>query len=57
MKPSSGNLILRPLGEVQTREVRPTAPTAQPERRSDYRKPELKRLGLLRSVTGSDIHW
>ena len=57
MKPSSGNSNVRPIGETQSREIRPPAPVAKPEPRADYRKPELKRLGLLRSVTGSDLKW
>jgi hypothetical protein len=57
MKPSSGNTVQRPAGEPPQTELRPSAPRAQAEPRPDYRKPELKRLGLLRSVTGGDLKW
>lgn len=36
--------------------VEPVRPAATPEKKT-YRKPALKRLGLLRSVTGSTLKW
>jgi hypothetical protein len=57
MKPSSGNPVRRPADKQPQNELRPSAPRADEAARPDYRKPELKRLGLLRSVTGSDLKW
>ena len=57
MKASSGNPNLRPTRETQAPENAPSAPVARPKPPRDYCKPELKRLGLLRSVTGSNLKW
>ena len=57
MKPSSGNPALSPTAESKPCEFRLPAPALRPEPCPDYRKPALKRLGLLRSVTGSDLKW
>jgi hypothetical protein len=58
MTPSSGNQPQRPAGESLPQSTVPApAPTAPPGPKPAYRKPELKRLGLLRSVTGSDRVW
>jgi hypothetical protein len=56
MKEFSGNEASRPNCEVTQRALEPATP-ALPEGRKDYRKPSLRRLGLLRSVTGSDLKW
>ncbi len=58
MTPSSGNQPQRPAGESLPQTAAPSpAPVAPPGPKPAYRKPELKRLGLLRSVTGSNLTW
>ena len=58
MKASSGNPPAPPAGQETATGVstEPGLP-AEPLAKRDYRKPRLKRLGLLRSVTGSDFEF
>ncbi len=58
MKASSGNLNLaRPETEAARPRFDAAAAGLLPLTRKEYRKPELRRLGRLRSVTGSDLKW
>jgi hypothetical protein len=58
MRASSGNLNLaRPETEADRPRLDAATPGSLPPTRKEYRKPELRRLGRLRSVTGSDIRW
>jgi len=52
--PSDKSNPLSPVGGESLRPEQSSAAAAPLNTRKEYRKPELKRLGLLRSVTGSE---
>jgi hypothetical protein len=58
MKASAGNQnASHPAAEAPPPRPELPSPAAAPGLRKPYRLPELKRLGRLRSVTGSDLKW
>jgi hypothetical protein len=58
MTASFGKSPEPPVGQEPANAVRPEATLlAPPPAKKAYLKPALKRLGMLRSVTGSNLKW